>query len=322
MTNEVALSIPDFAAKATENYSRFVSQAQDFLAKIYRGEVAPSALQQQLPEFLQERGSAYYLELQQICFQFFRSLMVLSAVYGDDFFRGLLPDMPSPEPQPFAAPPNDLHDWTQLSQTFSSHVLDQSSRTLMRYQHLLRKIASGELSTVAVQEYAREFSKGRNTEYAYKVAAANTQFFEGLLRLNQHIIDDLFKYLDPTPEPNHASRPDRSLETLSMELVGSSGSTVSASLMVENKQSGACDVSCAVSEFRSSDGLGLGFRAPVAIEPYDLRLLPEETRTISIRLVLDPSLFALGQSYVATLIVKGQAEQDVLVILTARATPS
>ena len=320
MTNDIPLSIPDFAAKATESYSRFVSQAQDFFAKIYRGELAPSVLQQHLPEFLQQRGSAYYLELQQICFQFFRSLMGLSAVYGDDFFRGLLPDMPSPEQQPFAAPPKDFHDWTHLSQTFSSHVLDQNSLTLMRYQHLLRKVASGELSTVTVQEYAREFSKRRSSEYAYKVADANAQFFDGLLRLNQHIIDDLFKYLDPDAESNRSSGQERSLDTLSMELVGSSGSTVSASLMVENKQSGPCDVSCAVSDFRSSDGLGSGFRAAVAVEPSDIRLLPEETRTISIRLALDPNLFVLGRSYVATLIVKGQAEQDVLVFLIARAT--
>src|SRR6266850_6733433 len=134
MANDVALSIPDFAAKATENYSRFVAQAQEFLAKVYRGEVAPAALQQQLPGFLQQRGSAYYLELQQICFQFFRSLMDLSATYGDDFFRGLLPDMPSSDVQP-SAPPQDLHDWTHLGQSFSSHVVDQNGRTLLRYQH-------------------------------------------------------------------------------------------------------------------------------------------------------------------------------------------
>jgi len=320
MANDVALSIPDFAAKATENYARFVAQAQEFLAKVYRGEVAPAALQQQLPEFLQERGSAYYLELQQICFQFFRSLMDLSATYGDDFFRGLLPDMPSSDAQPFVAVPQDLHDWTHLGQKFSSHVVDQNGRTLLRYQHLLRKIASGELSTVTVQEYSREFSNGRNPEYARKVADANAQFFDGLLRLNQHIIDDLFKYLDP--EPNSSSRDGRSLETLTMELTGPSGSTVSASLMVENKQPGACDVSCSVSDFRSPDGSGPTFRAAVAIEPLDLRLLPEETRTVSVRLALDPNLFAIGRTYMATLIVKGQSEQDILVFLTARATAS
>lgn len=318
MANDVALSIPDFAAKATENYSHFIAQAQEFLSKIYRGEVTPSVLQERLPAFLQERGATYHFELQQVCFQFFRSLMILSAKHNDEFFRGLLPDMPASDPLPFAVPPQDLHDWTHLSQACSSHIADQHNRMLVRYHHVLMKISRGELTAAVLQEYANEFSKLRGPESARQAAEDYSLFYDGLLQLNQRVIDDMFRYLDPGPHsaPNNG----RSIETLSIDLTGASGSTVSASLVVENKQSEPCNVSCVLSEFRNSDGLGPGFRAALAIEPSDLRLLPEETRTIGIQLVLDPVLFIPSRTYISTLVVKGQGEMDVLVFLTARAT--
>jgi len=319
MAIEGVLSIPDLTAKATENYSRFIAQSQEFLSKIYRGEVAPSGLQEQFRAFMQERGAAYSVELSQLSARFSSALLDLSARYSDDFFHGLLPDSPGFRPQDVDIPTQHLQDWNRLNQTLSSLASEQYGNALARYQHLLQKLAKGELSSTAMQEYARQFSERRSPEYARDIAELNTQFLEGLMRLSQRVIDDLFTYL---ADRNAAAKPQRPVETLAMELTGASGSTVSSSLTVDNELGESTLVVCSVSEFRSSDGTGPGFRAAIELEPAKFWLPPDETATIGVRLALDPNQFHVDRSYVSTLLIQGPAEQDILVFLTARALAS
>jgi hypothetical protein len=317
MIQDEVLSVPDFAARASDNYSRFISQLQELLARIYRGEVAPSDLQKQLPGFLQERGSAYNLELSQINFQLSRSLEDLRARYSDDFFSGLLPDSSRYRAQPSSDQPRGAEDWAGPTQASGWQVVEQNSRALANYQHILQKITNGELSIAVVEKYSRDFSERRSEELVRDLAELNSRFVDGLLRLNQRVIDDLFRYLNP--ERNGSGR-ESPVETLEMKLTGPSHSTAIATMTVENMQSELSDVSCSVSEFRPSDGSGPAFRAPVEIIPSDIRLLPGEVRTVAVRLVLDPHLFIIGRNYLATMIVRRQAAQDILVFVAVRAT--
>jgi hypothetical protein len=316
---EGVLSIPDLTAKATENYSRFIAQSQEFLAKIYRGEVAPSGLQEQFRAFMQERGAPYSLELSQLSARFSSALLGLSARYSDEFFHGLLPDSPDFQNHNADIPTQHQHDWNRLNQTLTSVAAEQYGNALARYQHLLQKVAKGEISSAAMQDYARQFGERRSSEYARDIAALNTEFLEGLMRLSQRVIDDLFTYL---ADRNAVAKPQRPVETLAMELTGGSGSTVSSSLTVDNELAESALVQCAVSEFRSADGTGQGFRAAIELEPVKFWLRPDETATIRVRLTLDPNLFHVDKSYVATLLIQGPAEQDILVFLTARALAS
>jgi hypothetical protein len=147
--------------------------------------------------------------------------------------------------------------------------------------------------------------------------AANLQlkFFESLLRLNQDFADDLFGHLTG----DGSTRANGSIESISLDLSGRAGSTVAASLIVENTAARRSNLHCTISEFRNDDGTGLTFRAPLEVEPVEFPLNPGETRSVTLRLHLRPELFAPNQSYTGTLIIN-QERQSILVLLNARAT--
>jgi hypothetical protein len=140
------------------------------------------------------------------------------------------------------------------------------------------------------------------------------RFHESLLQLNQQFVESLFAGL-----VRNRSAPSDGVESVHVNLVGAAGSSVSASLMVENNATRASDVSCRVSEFKSVDVTGLAFRPPIEVDPTDFRLAAGETRAVSLRLLLVPEMFAPERNYTATLLIS-QNEQSILVLLTARAT--
>jgi hypothetical protein len=61
------------------------------------------------------------------------------------------------------------------------------------------------------------------------------------------------------------------------------------------------------------------FRSAVEISPERFRLGPGEQRDVIITMTLDPIHFAVGVDYVATLLISGAGERDLVVQLIARA---
>jgi len=110
------------------------------------------------------------------------------------------------------------------------------------------------------------------------------------------------------------------VETLSLTLLGRPGTIVTASLTLENLLAHRSKVTCAMSEFRKTDGTGHPFRAQCEIEPTELWLEPGETRTTTVRLNLSPDVFPIGQLFAATLLIHGGGEEDTLVFIRAGAT--
>src|SRR5262249_11980963 len=128
--------------------------------------------------------------------------------------------------------------------------------------------------------------------------------------LNQSFADELFHRLS-----HNGHEPE--VETIYLDLTGPTGSPVERSLIVENTRAEPSEVICKISEFRSSDGMT--FRSPIEVDPVAFRLLAGETRSISIRLRLDPDIFMPDRTYTGSLLIN-QAEQSIVVVLTARAT--
>jgi hypothetical protein len=103
-----------------------------------------------------------------------------------------------------------------------------------------------------------------------------------------------------------------------LELRGLSGSVVSSTVVVENTRPETADITCRVSEF-TARAFGRRFRAPMEIDPPRFTLASGGQQDVALRLTLDPSVFAAGADYVATLQISGAGERDLIVQLIARA---
>lgn len=318
MATQGAVTIPDFTAKAAESYSRLVAQSQQLLSRIYRGEVSPAALKEQIPALLQQRGAEYQLELNRLSYELFTGLLELARTYRDGLFQAMLPGSPDFRPPARPAPPLRIDDWSQWYQAFNARLVEEQGQAIAQYQVLLRKIAAGELTAETLQENMRRFVDERTPDYARQSAELNARFFDGLMKLNQRSVDDLFKHL---VVPAAGSEQQRRVETLPpLRLVGTIGTTVTASLTVENLEAERSHVSTSISEFRSTDGSGRSFQGEYEVDPADFWLEPNEMRTITVRLDLKPDTFAIGRNYAASMLVRGTGEEDVLVFIIAGAT--
>ena len=93
---------------------------------------------------------------------------------------------------------------------------------------------------------------------------------------------------------------------------------MSSTVVVENTRPETADITCRVSEF-TARAFGRRFRPALQIDPARFTLVSGAQQDVALRLTLDPSLFAPGADYVATLQISGAGERDLIVQLIARA---
>jgi hypothetical protein len=283
-----------------------------------RGELGPNAIQDRLPQFFQDQNQAFNRRLTALSFDFLKGLSGVQGEYTDDFIQGLLgdsftgPPPPSPPSPPLGSA--DVNEWTSWYQAVTAYMLEQTQSALARYQSVLERVASGRITPSSIQEYARKFASDRTLLLSRDTANLQLKFFENLLQLNQDFADDLFGYL----ARDESGRVNGSIESISLDLIGRAGSTVAASLTLENTTARTSEVHCAISEFRKADGTGPTFRAPLEVDPVEFPLNPGETRVVALRLYLSPDVFVPNQNYTGTLIIN-QKKQSIIVLLTARA---
>jgi hypothetical protein len=305
-------------SNATASYETLLSQWQELLGKVSRGELVPNSLGQRLPQVLQEEGTQFYLRLSALSFELFNGLSAVQRSGVEDFLRGLVGNsLVSPttrvEPPPPPPPDAEQNEWTQWSAAVTAYISEQGEAGLMQYQVLLEKVATGKLSPAAVQEYARKFMNERALVLARDAGDAQMRFYDSLIQLNQQFIENLFAGL---VDESSAGAGNESVE---VNLAGPPGSRVSASLIVENNAEQPSEVNCRVSEFKNVDGTGLPFRAPLEVAPSHFRLGAGETRKVSVHLNLVPEMFVPGRIYSAPLFIS-QNEQTILVRVIAHAT--
>lgn len=306
-------------SSATASYETLLSQWQELLGKVSRGELVPSSLGQRLPQVVQEEGTYFYRGLSALSLELFNDLSAVQRSGADDFLRGLVGDSlvrpATPlEPPPTPPPDADQNEWTQWSAAVTAYMSEQGEAGLMQSEVLLEKIATGKLSPAAVQEYARKFMNERALVLARDAGDAQMRFYNGLIKLNQQFIENLFAGL--VVDESSAGAGNESIE---VNLAGPAGSSVSATLIVQNNAEQPSEVSCRVLEFRNVDGTCLPFRAPLEVTPSHFRLAAGQTRKVSVHLNLVPEMFVPGRNYRAPLFIC-QNEQTIRVLLIAHAT--
>jgi hypothetical protein len=311
MSAAATAPIEDLLERAKNSYVRSFERSQELFTKIYQRELDPMALQSRFTPFLQEQSPEFSRQLTALGFELLKGLADLQARYADDYMSGLLGEDSSsraaPPPPPTSA---TLNDWAQWQQSILAYLSEQARQAQQRYTALLQKVAAGEIAPSTIQEYSAKFANGAGLLMSRDSAALGTRFLERLGELNQQFADKLFDHL----LNGHASRADAAIDSVYLELSGPPGSTVTASLEVENTTSKTSNVSCQISDFRPTDGAGAAFRAPLQVQPRDFRLEPGEARSVSLRLTLAPDLFEPGRNYTGTMLINKNGEGVVVVL--------
>jgi hypothetical protein len=237
-------------------------------------------------------------------------LLHVEARYRDALLDGLLPpaDPPPPPPSPERL---DLTNWFQV---LASYASEQSARSIARHQQLVERVASGAIVPDQVKSQGEHFLNRHAPEFLGDVMTLGLTFVSRLQQSSVSLSNGLYDRVlgAPPPEPSPLDPP------ICLDLRAPSGAVATATIVVENTRAAAADVVCRVSHFMPRSG-GQRFEPGMTIEPARFRLLPGEPRDVDITVTLDPVRFAVGTDYVATLLVSGAGERDLVIQLIARA---
>jgi hypothetical protein len=304
------LRFQELAAEAGQMYARTLRRYNELLDRVARGELRPDDIQRQLHEYFQERATASTRELVELSVGLLAGLLHVEARYRDGLLDGLLPAQgpPPPPPSPSAI---DLTNWFQ---TLATYAAEQSARSMARHQQLVDRVAAGEIPPAVVQEQGRRFLEQHAPEFLGDVMALGLEFVGRLQRSSSSLAAGLYdRVLGPEGHESPRLEPP-----ICVDLRGPSGSSPSATIVVENTRVQPADVLCSASPFASRSG-SERFHPALEIVPARFSLAPGEHRDVDIRLTLDQARFAVGVDYVATLSIAGAGERELIVQLLARA---
>jgi hypothetical protein len=306
------LRFQELAAEAGQMSVRVLRRYQELLNRVARGELQPEQIQKQFRDYLQEQATSSTRELVELSVGLLAGLLYVEARYREALLDGLLPsDAPIPPP-----PSSSNVDLTNWFQALAAYATEQSARGMSRYQKLVEQVAAGEISPSEVQEQGRRFLEQHAPEFLGEVMNLGLTFVGRLQQSSSSFAEGLYdRVLGPDADRSGAPEPP-----ICVELRGPTGSVVSACIVVENTRLDAADVVCRASEFAARAG-GRRFRSALDIVPSQFTLAPGEQRDVTLRLALDPSVFAPGADYVATLRISGAGERELIVQLIARAEP-
>jgi hypothetical protein len=308
---EWGLRFQELAADAGQMSARSLRRYQELLERVARGELQPEPIQKQFQAYLQEQATSSTRDLVELSVGLLAGLLHVEARHREALLDGLLPP-DAPVPAPPSPSSVDLMNWFQALSTYAT---EQSARGIARHQRLVDRVSAGEIQASQVQEQGRRYLEAHAPQLLSEVMDLGLTFVERLQQSSSTFSDGLYdRVLGPDAERAAPEPP------ICIDLRGSSGSVVSAEIVVENTRAEAADVMCRASEF-AARAFGRRFRSPLEIVPSRFTLAPGEQRDVALRLTLDPSLFAPGADYVATLQISGANERELIVQLLAHADP-
>jgi hypothetical protein len=300
----------DLAAEAGQLSAWSLRRYQSLLERVSRGDLKPDEVQKQFRDYLQEQAGASTREAVELSVGLLAGLLYAEAKYREAMLDGLLPttDTVPPPPSPSGV---DLTNWFQALATYSA---EQSARGMARHQQLVERVASGAVSSARVQEHTQQYLQTNAPEFLAEVMDLGLSFVGNLQRSSSTLAAGLYdRVLGPDDHGPSAPEPP-----IILELRGPAGSVVSSTVVVENTRPETADITCRVSEF-TARAFGRRFRPALEIDPARFTLVTGAQQDVALRLTLDPSLFAAGADYVATLQISGAGERDLIVQLIARA---
>ncbi len=216
---------------------------------------------------------------------------------------------------------NESQDIGQRFRSLAVRSVAEQMRAARRYAELLRRFGRGELSTQALQEEYLRFLREETTRYARNLATLNLNYYNALSELTRTYNDLFFeKVMGGAPGEDTKTAPPPA-QPIEIELRGPLGEEAVRSFVLENKRAEAAEISFLVSDFLGPTGT-TPFRPTLQFDPPRFLLRPGEERTVTLRLPLTRDLFGAGQSYTATVMVRGYENLELSLSVQPAAPPA
>jgi hypothetical protein len=289
----------DFLKRAAGQSAGTIDLYQELTARMMRGELAPTAPQELLTSFVQQRGAAYSDELAQLNVRFFRELVRLGSVYAQELAQALLPDTALQPAPPPAFDTTDPAGWFQELAVYSRQLATSLAGA---YQALADRAAAGELGPGEVGQAASDYLQRRLPEYLTELGRLYFGLLDGLtdlrMRSEQEFLSGVLRRADAT----------NGSESFELRLEGPLGGAASASISIENTREEPAVISYNVSEVRRADGIGAAFSLDVEFGADGFEVEPGEEARLELTLRMDEEKYTRGVPYIAVLRITGYGE--------------
>lgn len=219
----------------------------------------------------------------------------------------------------------------QLVEELSGAALRDLLRNVRHHTELRRRIAAGEVDERAVNAAYREYARREGPAYRQQAADLTLQYYGDLTDLgteyserfyDEILADGLVDFASAPTNGDHTagdgegdddgdSAESAPVQEVPVELHGPSGREVVAKFGLENTEDHPVHVTIEVGACRGPDEAS--FIAPLTVQPAEAELGPGETRQITLRLMLVPSVFVPGYLYRLPVYVHGPEEMRLLV---------
>ncbi len=192
-------------------------------------------------------------------------------------------------------------------------------KAMHRYQKLIERVLRGELDEQTVREEYMRFARDQATRYAQDLTNLSLNYYNALAQLNQSYNELFFQaVMGGANGRADEEKPEREAQKVPVSLTAPLGHQAQAAFILENKRAEAAEISFLISEFEG-DGDSPPFRPPLQISPPRFTLEAQEERKITLTLTLLETLFTVGQTYRATIVVKGHDDLHLLLAVTVEA---
>jgi hypothetical protein len=300
----------DLTADVGRSYDRVLRRHHELLAGVADGSIDPRDVQTSVQSYLAAQAGSSTRELIEASVGLLAGLLYTEAKYREVMLDGLLP-----AGEPIPAPPSPASiDITNWFQTLASYGAVQTARSVTRQQQLVERISSGDLSVAELERHGKQFVAEQSPRFIAEVVELGLAFARQMQRSSAALAEGLYDGVLGADD-DAGDSPDAALV---MELQGVVGSTVESYVEVENSRELPADIECTLTPFVSRE-TGRGVSAGV-VEPARCVLTVGETRTLAVRVALDPAVFSPEVDYFGMLRVSGAGEREMVVQLVVRAS--
>lgn len=195
---------------------------------------------------------------------------------------------------------DDMGEWIR---NLTTRSVQEQMRSLQRYQKLTQRIMSGELDEQTVREEYMRFAREETTRYVRGLASLSLSYYNALADLNRVFTDRFFEQV-MAEEEEAAAGEQAPPQEAEMMLTAPLGQVAGGRFVLSNERAQPADISFLVSEFTGRSQQET-FRPPLRIAPPRFRLQPQEEQEVELSLPLLSDLFAAGDVYEATVVVRG-----------------
>jgi hypothetical protein len=215
---------------------------------------------------------------------------------------------------------NGDHSVRQLIEELSSAALRDVLRNVRHHTELRRRIASGMVDERWVNQAYRDYARREGASYRQQAADLTLQYYSDLTDLGNQYSERFYSEVldgqmafergnghrrNGEAETAGSTEAVEAIDDVAVELHGPLGREVVARFGLENTEDHAVTLALDVGSCRGPGDEP--FLAPLTVQPAEVTLQPGDTRQVTLRLLMLPSVFVPGHLYRLPITARGSA---------------